>query len=63
MKHVTAPLAGFETAPAIEAMLAELNPDHVKRPTRRFSIRYLRYWFVRRAATILGSVRKGFLIP
>jgi hypothetical protein len=42
MKHLTAPLVGFETAPAIEGMLAELNPDHVKRPTKRFAVRYLR---------------------
>ena len=49
MKHVAAPLIGFDKAPAIEAMLAELNPNHVQRPTKRFPVRYLRYWFVRQA--------------
>jgi 2-polyprenyl-3-methyl-5-hydroxy-6-metoxy-1,4-benzoquinol methylase len=47
MKHVTAPLVGFETAPSIEAMLAQMNPNYTKRTTKRFPVRYLRYWFVR----------------
>jgi SAM-dependent methyltransferase len=49
MRHVNAPLVGFDTAQSIEAMLAELNPHYTKRPTRRFPIRYLRYWFMRHA--------------
>ncbi|HUP49338.1 MAG TPA: methyltransferase domain-containing protein [Thermoanaerobaculia bacterium] len=44
MKHVRAPLIGFDTVPAIEAALAG-----TKRPTKRFPVRYLRYWFVRNA--------------
>jgi SAM-dependent methyltransferase len=47
MKHIFAPLVGFELAPTIEAMLAELNPHYTKRPTKRFPVRYLRYWFIR----------------
>jgi 2-polyprenyl-3-methyl-5-hydroxy-6-metoxy-1,4-benzoquinol methylase len=47
LAHVAAPLKGFETAPAIEAMLAEMNSAYSPRPTRRFPTRYLRYWFMR----------------
>lgn len=47
MKHILAPLDGFETLPAIEAMLREMNLGHDARATKRFSIRYLRYWFIR----------------
>lgn len=47
MKHVSAPLVGFETAPAIEQMLAEMNPAYTPRPTRTYPVRYLRYWFMR----------------
>ena len=47
MKHVTAPLDGFETVPSIEAALAGQSTRKRPAPERRFPLRYLRYWFVR----------------
>jgi len=49
MKHVRAPLSGFETVPIIEDALARTNPDYRPRPPRRFPVRFLRYWFMRHA--------------
>lgn len=53
MKHIAAPLNGFDTVPSIETMLAEFDPNYRGRPTRRFPIRYLRYWFIRYLLTEL----------
>jgi 2-polyprenyl-3-methyl-5-hydroxy-6-metoxy-1,4-benzoquinol methylase len=53
MKHIAAPLSGFDTVPSIEAMLTELDPNYRGRPTRRYPIRYLRYWFIRYLLTEL----------
>jgi 2-polyprenyl-3-methyl-5-hydroxy-6-metoxy-1,4-benzoquinol methylase len=53
MKHIAAPLSGFDTVPSIEAMLTELDPNYRGRPTRRYPIRYLRYWFIRYLLTAL----------
>ena len=55
MQHVGYPLVGFDTAPSIEAMLAEMSPGYKIRPTKRFPIRYLRYWFVRSALADLHA--------
>jgi SAM-dependent methyltransferase len=49
MKHIGAPLAGFSTIPAIESMQIAMDPNYGGRPTRKFPIRYLRYWFMRQA--------------
>jgi SAM-dependent methyltransferase len=49
MKHIGAPLAGFSTIPAIESMQIAMDPAYGGRPTRKFPIRYLRYWFMRQA--------------
>jgi SAM-dependent methyltransferase len=47
MTHVAAPLVGFELAAAIEAISSQADPNCTTRPTKRFPVRYLRYWFVR----------------
>lgn len=53
MKHVFAPLNGFETIPSIEAALSPAPPEKRPIPLRRYPIRYLRYWFIRHALTKL----------
>jgi 2-polyprenyl-3-methyl-5-hydroxy-6-metoxy-1,4-benzoquinol methylase len=55
VKHINAPLVGFETVPAIEDMLLSLGTQYSPPPARRYPFRYLRYWFVRHSLANLQS--------